>query len=139
MTPSEAKWLILSWSSKIINGENINKNLLNSIINECKAKSQSISYLTSNVIKNFPGLYLCENLYEMESNDFIVGLDNLMTTLQSYIQPGASTFVLIIHKAVLYSLYYTSQGSLDYIVLFEIRLFERGDVHYYSRFLAFQE
>ncbi|XP_954946.1 uncharacterized protein TA03580 [Theileria annulata] len=135
----EAKWLVLSWSSKITNGENINKNLLDSIINECKLKSQSISYLTPNVIKNFPGLYLCENLYEMESNDFIVGLDNLMSTLQSYIQPDSSTFVLIIHKAVLYSLYYTSQGSVDYIVLFEIKLFERGDIHYFARFLAFQD
>ncbi|UKJ89019.2 hypothetical protein MACJ_002265 [Theileria orientalis] len=138
MTNSEAKWLLLSWASRIIRGENVNKNMLNSIIRECKVKSEGVANITKSVIKAFPGLNLSEDIYEMESSDLNVGLDNMFATLDSYVQEDKSTFVFMVHSEMLYAIYYTHQGSMDYIVLFEVKLFQKGEIKYFARFLAFE-
>nr|PVC49696.1 hypothetical protein MACL_00002806 [Theileria orientalis] len=138
MNSSEAKWLLLSWASRIMRGENVNKNMLNSIIRECKVKSEGVGNITKSVIKAFPGLNLSEDIYEMESSDLNVGLDNMFATLDSYVQEDKSTFVFMVHSETLYAIYYTHQGSMDYIVLFEIKLFQKGKIKYFARFLAFE-
>ncbi|EKX72982.1 conserved hypothetical protein [Theileria equi strain WA] len=144
----EARWLLLSWASRIIRGDSVNKSLLNSLVSECTSKHKKVEFMSNTIIKTFPGLELAEEIQEMGAMDFSVAIDTMMITLNDYVGIDKNTFLFIVKKECCYGVYHIHRGNRNYtqnvligackdLIIFEIQLFEKNGIYYFSRMLSF--
>lgn len=137
LTPGAAKWIVLSWASKVVNGGMVNRRMLDAIVVDALSGKNALNSMSSAEIKGFPGLQLAENTLSFDTTDHVIAIDSIIEALNESATSNKITFVILVRKeGSCYAVYFNRRGGTKDIVLLTVNIMGKRD---YVRVVAFNK
>ncbi|KAK1939677.1 hypothetical protein X943_002226 [Babesia divergens] len=137
LTPGAAKWIVLSWASKVVNGGMVNRRMLDAIVVDALSGKNALNSMSSTEIKGFPGLQLAENTLSFDTTDHVIAIDSIIEALNECATSNKITFVILVRKeGSCYAVYFNRRGGTKDIVLLTVNIMGKRD---YVRAVAFNK
>ncbi|GFE53964.1 ferrous iron transport B, putative [Babesia ovis] len=134
---SDARWVALSWVSKVANGETITYRVINSLVIDAQKAKNSIEAISKAVIKNFPGLQLADGISSFETVDHAMAIDAVMDYKNEHATLNRASFAIILKRNCCFALYFNNRGESCDLALLEVVIAGKHGSTNTIRMLAF--